>query len=78
MRDVIMVSSRTDILVKRAIFNNTPVEKWFSPTIFVPTNYLKNLISTIWDSFFYGGLSPSNDLFFSVTDEQNVNPYTKK
>ena len=41
----------TDILAKSTIFDHTPVEKWFGPRIFVPWNFLKNLISTIWDSF---------------------------
>ena len=48
----------TDILVKSAIFDNTPAEKWFGLRILVPWNFLKNLISTIWDSF-HGGASPS-------------------
>ena len=39
---------------------------------FVPWNFLKNLISTIWDSF-HGGASPSYDLYFCVTDRQNAN-----
>ena len=33
---------------------------------------LKNLTSTIWDSF-HGSASPSYDIFFSVTDGQNAN-----
>ena len=72
MRDVEMFASRTDILVKSAIFDNTPSEKGFGPRIVVPSNFLENLISTIWDSF-HGGASPSYDLFFSVTDGQNAN-----
>ena len=68
-----MFTSRTDILAKSAIFDHTPVEKWFGPRIFVQSgNFLKNLISTIWDSF-HGGASPSYDLFFNVTDGQNAN-----
>ena len=70
MRDVKMFASRTDILVKSAIFDNTPAEKWFGPKGFVPWNFLKNPISTIWDRF-DGGASLSYDPFFSVTDGQN-------
>ena len=51
MRDMKMFASRMDILVKSAIFYNTPAEKWFGLRIFVPWNFLKNLISSIWDSF---------------------------
>ena len=58
-----MFASRMDILVKSVIFDNTPAEKWFGPRFFVPWNFLKNLISTIWESFHYG-----------VTDGQNANP----
>ena len=63
-----MFASRTDILVKSAIFDNTPAEKWFSPRLFVPWNFLKKLISTI-----HGGEGLSYDLFFNVTDGQNAN-----
>ena len=41
--------------------------------IFVPWNFLKNLIATVWGSF-HGGASPSYDLSFNVTDRQNANP----
>ena len=34
MRDVKIFTSRTDILVKSAIFDNTPAEKWFGPRFF--------------------------------------------
>ena len=54
-------------LAKSVIFGNTPEEKWFGPKIVVPWNFLKNRISTVWDSF-HGGASPSYDNFFSVTD----------
>ena len=73
MRDVKIFVSQTDILAKSAIFDNTPVEKWFDPRIFVPWSFLKNLIPTIWDSF-HGGASPPYGFFFSVTDGQNANP----
>ena len=70
MRDVKEFASRMDILVKSAILNNTPVEKWFGPRFFVPWNFLNNLISTIWDSF-HGGASLLY-LFFSVTVGNNA------
>ena len=59
-------------MAKSAIFGNTPAGKWFGPRIVVPWNFLKNLISTIWDSF-HVGASPSYDFFFRVTDGQNSN-----
>ena len=34
IRDVKMFASRTDILVKSAIFDNTPAGKWFGPRFF--------------------------------------------
>ena len=49
---------------KGAIFDNTPAEKWTGPRIAVSGNFLKNLISIIWDSF-YGGENPSCDFFSS-------------
>ena len=67
-----MFVSWTDIFAKRAIFDNTPADKWFNLRIFVPWNFLKYLISTVWDSF-HGSESPSYDSFFSVTDGQNAN-----
>ena len=57
MRDVKMFASLTDISVKSAIFDNIPAGKWFGPRFCVPSNFLKNLISTTWDSF-HGGASP--------------------
>ena len=36
MRDVKMFASWTSILVKSAIFDNTPAETWFGPRFFVP------------------------------------------
>ena len=66
MRDVKMFASRTDILIKSAIFDNTPAKKWFGPRICVPWNFLKNLIPTIWDSF-HDGASSSYDIFFTVS-----------
>ena len=74
MRDVKKLASRTDILAKCAIFDNTPADEWFGPKVFVPWDFLKNIISTIWDSF-HGGESPSYDFFFSVTDGQSANHY---
>ena len=61
-----------DILAKSAIFDHTRAEKWLGPRMFVPWNFLTNLISTIWDSF-HGGASHSYDLFFNVTDGQITN-----
>ena len=36
MRDVKMFASRTDILLKSAIFGNAPAGKWFGPRFVVP------------------------------------------
>ena len=58
MRDVKKFASQTDISVKSAIFDNTPAERWFGLKMFVPLNFLENLISAIWDRFI-GGASPS-------------------
>ena len=68
-RNVKMFASRTDILVKSVIFDNTPAGNGY--------RFLKNLISTIWDTF-HGGAIPSYDTFCSVTDGQNANPYSLK
>ena len=68
-----MFPSRTDISVKIVIFDSTPAEQSFGPRIVVPWNFLKNLISTIWDSV-HGGERPSYDLFFSVTDGEYAKP----
>ena len=57
--------TESDILAKKAIFDNTPAYKWFGPRICAPCNFLKNLIFTIWDSF-HGGESPLCYFFFSV------------
>ena len=73
VRDIKMFTSRTDILAKSAIFDNTPAEKWFGPSIFASWNFLKDPISTLWDSF-HGGESPSYDFFICVMDGQNANP----
>ena len=62
MIDVKIFAKRTDIVAKSAIFDHIPAGKWFSSRICVPWNFLKNLISTIWDSF-SGGASPSYDPF---------------
>ena len=69
-----MFASRTDILVKKTNnFLQHRCGKMGSVLdFFLPLNFLKNLISTIWDRF-YGGASPSYDIFFSVTDGQNAN-----
>ena len=72
MRDVKMFALRTDILVKNAIFDNTPAEKRYGPKILVPQNFMKNLISTIWDSFSWW-YKPFISPFLSVTDGQNAN-----
>ena len=57
---------------KAQFFTTPPAGKWFGPRIFVPRNFLKKLISAIFDSF-HGGESPSYDFFFSVTEGQNAN-----
>ena len=67
MRDVKMFASRMDIGYKVQFLTTPLCKKWFGPRYFVPWIFLKNQISTIWDSF-HGGASPSYDLFFSVTD----------
>ena len=72
MRDVKMVGVTDGHFGKECHFLPHPWGKWFSPRIFVPWKFLKNLISIIWDSF-HGGASPSYDLFFNVTDGQNAN-----
>ena len=36
MTDVKMFASRTESLLKSAMFDNTPAGKWFGPRIYVP------------------------------------------
>ena len=60
---------------KKYNFDNTPAEKWFGLRIFVPWNFLKNLISTIWDSF-HGGASPSSLPFLQCHGRTKCYPLT--
>ena len=56
-----MCASQTDILAKKVQFLIAPLlEKWFSPRIYAPLNFLKNLILASCDTYMNLGVLISN------------------